>query len=257
MLCQESFTQLLHILGLNFNFKQTNCKYRIIRTSFVVKLHLFFCFFDMLLVIWLFCLKFRSMMNYFLDFIQTVLPFVMHIFMIRQAIKHKDLSAKFDQRIKEIDEFLNLNEVMKQNIFKKCSTKFLNNLFSLIITRIVKIILVKSYFGMVYTLATMIPEIVFSCNDFYFAFNVNMLSYRINVLNNNIISTKTFDSHFVLDVSKISLKIYNESKIIIERYSACLMFSLTQYFVILIINFYWIFIRLSFGVFSSYKGNNC
>lgn len=254
MLCQEKFTQLLHVLGLNFNFKQEKTAFRIIKTSFVMQLHSVFCFFDVLLVGWLFCLKFRSFMNYFLDFIQTVIPFVMHIFVVKQAWKHKELTAKIDLRMNEIDEFLHLDVIVKQSIFKKCSTKVLNNLILLIVTRIVKIILVKSYFGMVYTLATMIPEIMFASNDFYFAFNINLLSCRINFLNNKLLSTKTLDTKLVLEVRKISLKIYNHSKVLMERYSSCLMFSLTQYFVILIINFYWIFIRISFGFASSYKG---
>lgn len=253
MLCQERFTQLLHVLGLNFNFKH-NTKYSILRSSFVMQLHSVFCFFDVILVAWLFCLKFRSYMNYILDFIQTVLPIVMHIFVIKQAWKHRDLSAKTDQRMNEIDELLNLNEVVKQSIFKKCSRKFLKNVFLLVVTRIVKIILVKSYFGMVYTLATMIPEIIFASNDFYFAFNINLLSGRIDVLNNKLLCPKTLDINLVIEVQKISLKIYNQSKSLMERYSSCLMFSLTQYFVILIIDFYWVFIRISFGVFASYKG---
>lgn len=253
MLCQERFTQLLHVLGLNFSFKH-NTKYSILRTSFIMQLHSVFCFFDVILVIWLFCLKFRSFMNYFLDFLQTVLPIVMHIFVIKEAWNHRDLSSKTDQRMNEIDEFLNIDNVVKQSIFKKCSTKFLKNVFLLIVTRIIKIVLVKSYFGMVYTLSTMIPEIIFASNDFYFAFNINLLSGRIDVLNNKLICLKTFDINLVVEVQKISLKIYNQSKSLMERYSSCLMFSLTQYFVILIIDFYWVFIRISFGVFGSYKG---
>lgn len=253
MLCQERFTQLLHVLGLNFNFKQ-NTKYSLLRTSFVMQLHSVFCFFDVILVVWLFCLKFRSFMNYFLDFLQTVLPIVMHIFVIKEAWKHKELTAKTDERMNEIDELLKVDNDVKQRIFKKCSSKFFINVFLLIITRIIKIALVKSYFGMVYTLSTMIPEIVFASNDFYFAFNINLLSGRIDVLNNKLLCADKYDINLVIEVQKISLQIYNQSKRLMERYSSCLMFSLTQYFVVLIIDFYWVFIRISFGVFASYKG---
>lgn len=174
--------------------------------------------------------------------IQLVFPLAFGIFMSAEAYKKRNLERKILAKFEKLDEALKENfsvcEVVGE---EKCYSKFLSKFSALIIVRILKL-----YFaGVDFSLAMMFPELVGSANDYLFTYYVDSLAIRIK----NYATAINSNNFKVLQVRRDFLAFYNMANMLMQRFQISLFLNITLNFVMLIVNLYFLFIRIVYGPF--------
>ena len=243
-------TTIFHLLGIRFSYNKV-----IKNNLFVFQLHFIVFIIDCILIVLFFRKGTETSINIFLNIIQCVFPQLIHVLVIFQAYKFRKLQSIIEMNVIKIDLILKLSKSVRNRATKSLSSKFLICLLTLIITRISKVCLMRSTLGRIYALSMMIPELIYSSNDLYFAMMVKMLASRIKFLNQNIKLSNNLDEKHIIMIKKVSMKFFAHSKMIIAKFSLCLFTTISYYVVLTIINLYWLFIRVSFGRMKQLQGD--
>lgn len=256
MAVQKVLTTIFHLLGIRFSFNaKVHKKHIWTSTKFVFQLHLIFFIFDSILIFLFFQKGTQTSINICLNIIQCVLPQFIHVFVLFQAYKFRKLQSIIEKNVIKMDLILKLSKSDKKRSTESLSSKFVISLLILIVTRILKVGLMKSLHGRIYALSMMIPELIYSSNDLYFAMMVKTLASRIKFLNQNIKLLNNLDENQVVKIKKVSMKFFAHSKIILAKFSLCLFITISYHVVLTIINLYWLFIRVSFGRLNQLQGD--
>lgn len=178
----------------------------------------------------------------FVLIVQIVCPLMFGICMNFEAYRKRKLEQKIVENLKNLDKALKINFATHEVIGdENCSVKFLTKFSILIVVRIVKI----CFAGVLISMSMMFPEFVGSANDYAFAFYVDLLKVRIQNYS-IVIKDENFD---VLEARKYFMTFHKLSQMLIERFKISLFLNITLNFIVLIINMYWIFIRIVYGPF--------
>lgn len=251
-----------HILGINFQFHKTFKKYKLLTVQFIIKLHLLFFFFDSLILMLTFNKKFKFDVKLILHTIQIVIPHFLKIFVVLQAYSKRKVQCRINQDLATIETSL-INGIsefkLKNQIVQKykrkliyCDIKFMIFVIILIIIRIAKNYLRIA--GYVYVLSTMIPEFIYSASDFYFVYCIDILTNQIKLFNFKLLNTQNINNKDVKQIGVDIKLLYQHSRIIMSRFSLCIFFTITYNFTILIINLYWMFLRVSYQSLNKIQG---
>ena len=247
-----------HILGINFPFHTSFTTYKLLTIQFILKLHLVFFFFDSLILMLTFNKRFKFDVKLILHSIQIVIPHFLKIFVVFQAFKKRKIQWKINQGFTIIETSL-FNGISKSQLIQKykseiidCDLKFMIFILILIIIRIAKNYLRIA--GYVYVLSTMIPEFIYSSSDFYFVYSIDILTNQIKLFNLKLLNTRNLNDKDVKQLKDDIQLIYQHSRIIMSRFSLCIFFTITYNFTILIINLYWMFLRISYQTLNKIQG---
>lgn len=251
-----------HILGINFQFHKPLQNYKLITIRFILKLHFVFLFFDSLILMLTFKKKFKFDVKLILHTIQIVIPHFLKVFVVFQAYKKSQIHCRINQSFTIIENSL-INGVskfkFKNQIVQKyknkviyCDVKFVIFILILIVIRIAKNYLRIA--GYVYVLSTMIPEFIYSSSDFYFVYCIDNLTNQIKLFNSKLLNTQILDKQNVKHIENGIKLLYQHSRFILSRFSLCLFFTITYNFTILIINLYWMFLRISYQTLNRIQG---
>lgn len=251
-----------HILGINFQFHKTLKNYKLLTIQFVLKLHFVFFFFDSLILMLTFNKQFKFDVKLILHTIQIVIPHFLKIFVVLQAYNKRKIQYRINQDLTTIENSL-INGIskfkLKNQIVQKykrrvidCDIKFIIFVIILIIIRIAKNYLRIA--GYVYVLSTMIPEFIYSSSDFYFVYCIDILTNQIKLFNSKLLSTNNVNEQDVKQIGVDIKLLYQHSRMIMSRFSLCIFFTITYNFTILIINLYWMFLRISYHSLNKIQG---
>lgn len=249
-------TTIFHLLGIRFNYNTKVNKNNLLSSPrFVFQLHFIIFIFDSVLVFLFFQKGTQTSINICLNIIQCVLPQLIHVLVLFQAYKHRKIQSIMEKNVIKMDLILKLSKSVKKPTTKSLSTKFVISLLILIVTRILKVGLMKSLHGRIYALSMMIPELIYSSNDLNFAMMVKILASRIKFLNQNIKLLNNLDEKQIVKIKKVSMTFFIHSKMILAKFSLCLFITIFYHVVLTIINLYWLFIRVSFGRLNQLQGD--
>lgn len=246
-------------LGLNFTFiyKKTNYKkYKFVTKTRIIQLQMIYVLFETFLVLATFTFSknyFKLRVALILQFIQVVFPQFIKLFVVYQAFK----LTKIQQNIQS--QLIDIQNLMKKHFnildsFNNCNLKFLLLIVLLIFARVAKLYLQHERIYLIYHCSTMISEIIFSCNDFLFTFYVDKLSNQSRNLVKCLKTMKYCDDNKIYNLENITKRIFINSKSIESRYSSALFVTITYNFTLLIINLYWLFMRVSYNNFVKIGG---
>lgn len=225
-------------------------------------LHLVFFFFDSLILMLTFNKQFKFDVKLILHTIQIVIPHFLKIFVVLQAYNKRQIQCRINQDLTTIENSLingistsklktQLIQKYKSKVFD-CDIKFMIFVLILIIIRIAKNYLRIA--GFVYVLSTMIPEFIYSSSDFYFVYCIDILTNQIKLFNSKLLNTQNINDNDVKQI-KVDIKLlYQHSRMIMSRFSLCIFFTITYNFTILIINLYWMFLRVSYQTLNKIQG---
>lgn len=251
-----------HILGINFQFHKSFKKYKLLTIEFIIMLHLVFFFFDSLILMLTFNKHFKFDVKLILHTIQIVIPHFLKVFVVFQAYKKRKIQCRINHGSTTIENSL-INRInkfkFKDQMVRKyqsrvihCDIKFLIFILILIAIRIAKNYLRIA--GYVYVLSTMIPEFIYSSSDFYFVYCIDILTNQLKLFNSKLLNTQNVNDK---DVKQIGIGVellYHHSRIIMSRFSLCIFFTITYNFTVLIINLYWMFLRISYQTLNKIQG---
>lgn len=196
---------------------------------------------------------FRIRVALFLQFIQVVFPQFIKLFVVYQAFKLTKVQYNIQSQVNDIQSLMKNHFKMFDNS-NNCELKFLLLLMLLILGRGAKIYLQHERAYLIYHCSTMISELIFSCNDFLFTFYVDKLSNQSRTLCRYLKTMKNCDRKKIAHLQTITRKIFTNTKTIESRYSSALFVTITYNFALLIINCYWLFMRVAYNNFVKLGG---
>jgi hypothetical protein len=226
-----------NLLGLNFSFLAVPIIWVAFVQSFFIGFGFYFCFFRRI------GFDFSKFSIYkVIDKVQVeVLFFLQIIFSIRAFMK-KTVTRNILSGIRSVNEEANLR-------FEK---KFVISILILIVVRILKIVSVDSFEGIVYMSSMTFCELTFASCDFFvefltFKMKLDMQSFREKL---TIVKSTSEVKKIISEiVEHLSLK-----RKITQRYSFELLSTILYNYAQLIISFYYIFMRLQFNRMTRING---
>lgn len=206
---------------------------------FLIILNWIYFVFSLICAILTFCLFDFELFSvgFFLQVFQTVVPVLISFY----------LGIDLTRQIKTLQSL---------RVQQMTGSKFqiLLLLLLLVVIRICKIIsAVKFLVFVLYMVCPMIPEFVFSTNDFMFSFYVDNLTQKTKIFNENL-KLKQLNLKNIQSLRKTLESFKNQSDIITQAYSTRLLITLSHNFGFLIVSLYWIFIRIAFNHFNRIEG---
>jgi hypothetical protein len=178
----------------------------------------------------------------FVLIVQLIIPLIIGICINVEACKKKNIEEKIDRKLENLDKILNENfNVCEIYGVKFLCFEFISKLLVLIVIRVFKLF----FAGAIISLCMMFPELVGSVSDYAFTLYIKLLTIRIKTYSANI-KTENIEH---LKIRKDFLAFYKVAQLITERFRVSLFLNITLNFVVLIINMYWIFIRIVYGPF--------
>jgi hypothetical protein len=172
--------------------------------------------------------------------IQWMLPLMNAICISLEAYRKRSIESKI------VSNFAKLEKIVSKNFgsiylkeVKIISFKFVTKLMILLIVRALHMKFSNIYLS----LTLMITELVCAVSDFMFTFYVNLLQIQIKKYTSDITPLNIKK----LKVHEEAMVFYKLSKLLCQRYSIALFVNISFNFILLIIGFYWIFIRIAFN----------
>lgn len=173
-----------------------------------------------------------------LGIFQTSFPFFIQNFLIIRAY----LMKKTQQEIVNDLKFeFNLKT-------KKCEKNFLFCVIFIVIVRFLKYSLTSNISYLIFNTQSAFPELIFSCNDLMFVFYLELITESLENLSRKVIAIKSNNQLKIMQ-RKIC-KIFQIKRKIVHRYSVDLLVTITFNFILTIISFYWLIMRLIFNHLS-------
>ncbi|KAL7017415.1 hypothetical protein ACKWTF_010368 [Chironomus riparius] len=175
-----------------------------------------------------------------IEIYQSIFPYIIQTFLIaksylmrnQQKFLSEKLKPKFTQKI------------------GKCEKNFLIRVLVIILIRITKFIWGRSKTSIIFNSHTTFPELIYSSNDLMFVYYVELLIEYLEYINYKIQMMRTKN-----DMKIIKREIYEVfvlKRKILERYSMDIFITISFHFLVLIISFYWVIMRLLFNLLKRF-----
>lgn len=174
-----------------------------------------------------------------LVFIQIVIPQILQFYFVFDFLTDKSITLRL-----QIYQKINHRKLIWLKI------KFIGQISLVVCTQLAKLWWASKYFNVSYAMSILIPDAVRCANDFLFTYHVDVLVMEIK--------SSVEDVNFYLLTPSLLKKYRNKLTefsescfMLTEFYSTKLLLTITFNFILLIISFYWIFVRLAFNHFGS------
>lgn len=165
---------------------------------------------------------------------QSILPFIIQNFFVIKAFLMRN-------RQKYLSEKLRPNFTQ---IIGKCEKNFLYRVFFISFVRTVKFLWSPEEHSAIFNSHTAFPELIYSSNDLMFVYYVDLLIEYLDFINCKAQMVRT-QKDMVIIKRRICEIFYLKRKIL-ERYSIDIFITVTYNFILTIISFYWVIMRLIF-----------
>lgn len=242
---------LFHIIcilfGIRFyNFKVLPENHRKIIWFLIFQMYLFYIIFTLILILSTFSIaSYKLSLRLSLQVFQTCVPFMIMGCIFLNSFMQQQQVLKLNLKILSVNKkllcMIQFNEETKSYLI------FFKNISIIILTRVLKLYLLReNNYSLQYTVATLIPEIICSANNFLFVFHVQLVSNQMKALNSYLKSISKTDYQKLKQIKKISLDFYKSSKQINNCFATTLLLSITFDYISLVISLYWLFVRISF-----------
>jgi hypothetical protein len=166
---------------------------------------------------------------------QTVVPFFVQNFIIIRSYIKRQIQHQILKELK--NDFLLETE--------KYQKKFLMRLLAIVIVRLLKYSMSHHISYLVFNTQTAFPELIYSCNDLMFVYYLELMIEYFENISRRIFPLKSEDDLKYLR-HKIC-KIFLLKRKIMHRYSIDLIVTITFNFILTIITFYWLLMRLIYN----------
>lgn len=182
----------------------------------------------------------KTALYFVLMTVQVALPMAIEFFITLEACMKRSLEEKLLKKYWRFEEVLKAKfGIVELKELKLASLIFKTKIVIIVLVRIAKVI----WAGAAFSLSMMMTELVASASAYSFTFYVDWITILVKNYSKNI-STENI---FRLGIQKDYLEFYKLANLLMKRFSMTLLMNTTYIFVILIINFYFSFIRIVYG----------
>jgi hypothetical protein len=133
----------------------------------------------------------------------------------------------------------------------KYEQKFIFRMFLIICVRFLKYCCIANFSSGIYYFQSTFAELIYSSNDLMFVYYVELLIEYLDYINHKVQTMRTQN-----DLKIIKMEIFEVFKLkrkILNRYSIDIFITISYNFVLLIISFYWVVMRLIFNYLKTYQ----
>lgn len=182
----------------------------------------------------------KSALYFVLMSIQVTLPMVIEFFINVEAFVKRSLEKKLLRKFWKLEETLKFKfGIFELRELKTASYIFKAKLAIIILVRISKVI----WAGAEFSLSMMMTELVASTSAYSFTFYIDWMTILAKNYSKNITPSNASN----LAIHKDYLEFYKLANLLMKRFSMTLLMNTTYIFIVLIINFYFCFIRIVYG----------
>lgn len=166
---------------------------------------------------------------------QSIFPFLIQNFMIIRALimrnQQKFLSLKLRPKFTQK--------------YGKCEKSFLKRISFIILIRIAKHFFIISYDSIVFYSQTTFAELIYSSNDLMFVYYVELLIEYLDFIKHKVEMIRTKNDFKIIKMEL--LEVFKLKRKILDRYSIDIFITIFYHFILMIISFYWVIMRLIFN----------
>lgn len=166
---------------------------------------------------------------------QSIFPFIIQNFFILKAFLMKN-------RQKYLSEKLRPKFTQK---IGKCEKNFLFRVFFVIFVRAAKFLWVPDEHNGIFNSHTAFPELIYSSNDLKFVYFVDLLIEYLDFINYKAQMMRTQKDMII--IKRRICEIFYFKRKILKRYSIDFLITISYNFILTIIAFYWVIMRLIFS----------
>ena len=192
--------------------------------------------------------------RFHLHMFQTVLPLIIQFLIMIHSYQQDKLQLRIQQTWIRIHQLM----IVERNCdwWKSSEFNFIKYLSIIFIFRLSILLLHNvNYYVLIFILNVWIPEIVFSTNDLQFVYHIESLTNKVKLLNNLLVNSSQIDKKLNDEFFQNIVTLFRrQSQFINERFSFGLFMTITYNYILVIICFYWLFVRISFNHFTTISG---
>lgn len=178
-----------------------------------------------------------------LVFIQIVIPQILQFYIVFDftSVKNINLRLKIHRKMMES---CNHRRLMWLKI------KYIGQIMFVVCIQLTKLVWATNYFNLSYAMSILIPDAIRCANDFLFTYHMDILTMQIKNSVDDVnfyLLTPSLLKEYRNRITEFSVICF----MLTEFYSTKLLLTITYNFILLIISFYWIFVRIAFNHFDS------
>lgn len=175
-----------------------------------------------------------------IEIYQSILPLIIQNFLVFKAFIMRDqqkfLSKKLKPKFTQKDE--------------KCNKNFLIRVLVIILLRFIKFLWGRDKTNVIFNCHTTFTELIYSSNDLMFVYYVELLIEYLDYINHKIQMMRTENDMKI--ISREIINVLNLKRKILDRYSIDIFITIGFHFLVLIISFYWVIMRLIFNLLKRF-----
>ncbi|CAG9809597.1 unnamed protein product [Chironomus riparius] len=172
---------------------------------------------------------------------QSIFPFIIQNFLILKAFLMRNKQKNLAQKLKP---------KFTQKL-GNCEKKFLIRMSFIIIVRIIKYGMASNQSNVIFHSQTAFPELIYSSNDLMFVYYVELLIEYLNYINHKIQMIRTQNDMKI--VKREIFEVFVLKAKILDRYSIDIFITIFFHFLLTIISFYWVIMRLIFNYLKYFR----
>jgi len=176
-----------------------------------------------------------------IEIYQSIFPYLIQNFLIIRAYKMRNQQKFLSQKLKP---------KFTQKI-GKCEKYFLIRVLVIILLRITKFAWAyKDKTNIIFNSHTTFPELIYSSNDLMFVYYVELLIEYLDFINHKIQMMRTKNDFKI--IKREIFEVFVLKRKILDRYSIDIFITIVFHFLVLIISFYWVIMRLYFSLLKRF-----
>jgi len=166
---------------------------------------------------------------------QSIFPFFIQNLLILKAFLMRNRQKYLSQKLKP-------KFTQKMG---KCEKKFLLRMSFIILVRSVKYSMSTNKGNRIFHSQTTFPELIYSSNDLMFVYYVELLIEYLDYINQKVQMMRTQNDLKIIKKELFEVFVLKEK--ILDRYSIDIFITIFFHFLLTIISFYWVIMRLIFN----------
>jgi len=127
----------------------------------------------------------------------------------------------------------------------KCERKFIYRIFLIILARVLKCCFSINWNSGIFYFQTTFAELIYSSNDLMFVYYVELMIEYLDFINHKVEMMRTQNDLKI--IKQEIFEVFKLKRMIIDRYSIDIFITILYNFILAIISFYWVVMRLIFN----------
>lgn len=232
MSAHKGFLIATNLMGINFGTLSMSPK---VVGAFILVINVWEIFIVILVPLFLEKEDLQHFIYIFCSIFQEQIPYFIQLLILYRTIRMRKLQRKLSDKLKvKFTQELHKNE-----------KRFLLRVGLVILVRMIKIYCGQKRSYYLYNLRVSVFELIYTCNDFLFVYYVEMLNEYLEYIDLKIQMLRSRGGLY--QIRRDLVEVFWIKRDLEKRYSVDLCFTIGYNFILNILSFYWVLVRIIFN----------